>query len=175
MKLCPRESPPNAEEPMVRDKSGMQSQAYCAPAVLDPSTPAEDTDGSSPTTPLMSVELPRWIDHPRVDSQAMLSAFLKYRGRCTGGTREQLEHLYMIVHTQESTFVMGNQVIRPQEISPLPRRSCKAEECERCRKKHGGYQFKWYHRRWKEVYISLSRPKAWTPDGLECNDARTKS
>ena len=111
MKLCPRESPPSAEEPMVRDKSGMHSQAYCAPAVLDPSTPAKDTDRSYPTTPLMSVELPRWIDHPRVDSQAMLSAFLDYRGRCKKEARVQLDHLYMIVHTQESTFVAGNEVI----------------------------------------------------------------
>ena len=113
---------------MIRQNSGMHSQASCAPAVLDPSTPAEDTSRGHPTTPLMSVELPRWIDHPRVDSQAMLSAFLDYRGRLTGETREQLEHLYMIVHTQESTFVIGNQVIRPQEIPPLPTRPCKAEE-----------------------------------------------
>ena len=152
---------------MIRDDPGMHSQAYCAPAVLDPSTPAEDTSRGHPTTPLMSVELPRWIDHPRVDSQAMLSAFLDYRRRLTGKTREQLEHLYMIVHTQESTFVTGNKVIQPRMTSPLPTRPCKAQECERCRTNRGGYQFKWYHPRWKDVYISLSRNKAWTPDELE--------
>ena len=157
---------------MIRDDPGMHSQAYCAPAVLDPSTHTEDTDRSHPTTPLMSVELPRWIDHPRVDSQAMLSAFLDYRRRLTGETRKQLEHLYMIVHTHKSTFVKGNKVIRPQEMSPLPTRPCEAQECERCRTKRGGYQFKWYHERWKDDYIRLRRDGAWTPDKLEGNDTR---
>ena len=159
---------------MIHEQSKMQSQAYCAPAVLDPSTPAEDTSRDRPTTPLMSVELPRWIDHPSVDSQAMLSAFLDYQGRLTGKARDQLKHLYMIVHTQTSTFVTGNEIIRPQEMSPLPTRPCEAQECERCRTKRGGYQFKWYHERWKDVYIRLSRNGAWTPDRLEGNDARTK-
>ena len=159
---------------MIRDDPETDSQAYCAPAVLDPSTPAEDTSRGHPTTPLMSVELPRWIDHPSVDSQAMLSAFLAYRHRSTGETRTQLEYLYMIVHTHESTFVKGNEVIQPQEMSPLPTRPCEAQECERCRTKRGGYQFKWYHERWKDVYIRLSRDGAWTPDRLESNDARTK-
>ena len=158
---------------MIRDDPETDSQAYCAPAVLDPSTHTEDTDRSHPTTPLMSVELPRWIDHPRVDSQAMLSAFLDYCGRCTEEAREQLDHLFMIVHTQESTFVTGNKVIRPQKMSPLPTRPCEAQECERCRTNRGGYQFKWYHPRWKDVYIRLSRNKAWTPDELE-NDGVPK-
>ena len=159
---------------MIHENLNMQVQAYCAPAVLDPSTPTEDTSRGHPTTPLMSVELPRWIDHPRVDSQAMLSAFLDYRGRLTGETREQLAHLYMIVHTQKSTFVTGNKVIRPQEMSPLPTRPCEAQECERCRTKRGGYQFKWYHERWKDDYIRLTRDGAWTHDRLESSDARTK-
>ena len=122
---------------MIPGNSKMHSQGYCAPAVLDPSTPAEDTSRGHPTTPLMSVELPRWIDHPSVDSQAMLSAFLAYRHRSTGETRKQLEYLYMIVHTHESTFVTGNTVIQPQEVSPLPTRPCEAQECERCRTKRG--------------------------------------
>ena len=152
---------------MIRENSEMHSQVYRAPAVPDPSTPAEETDRDHPTTPLMSVELPRWIDHPRVDSQAMLSAFLDYRNRLSGESRKQLEHIYMIVHTQESTFVTGNKVIQPQEISPLPTRPCKERECERCRTRRGGYQFKWFHARWENVYIRLSREGAWTPDRLE--------
>ena len=152
---------------MVREHPKVHSRAYCAPAVLDPSTQTEDADKSRPTTPLTSVELPRWIDHPRVDSQAMLSAFLDYRGRCKEEARAQLDHLYMIVHTQESTFVTGNKVIRPQNMSPLPTRPCETQECERCRTNRGGYQFKWYHQRWKDIYIRLSRNEAWTPDELE--------
>ena len=102
----------------------------------------------------------------------MLSAFLDYRGRCKEEAREQLDHLYMIVHTQESTFVAGNKVIRPPKMSPLPTRPCEAQECERCRTNRGGYQFKWYHQRWKDVYIRLSRNEAWTPDELESNGAK---
>ena len=159
---------------MIRDNSGMHSQAYCAPAVLDPSTPAEDTSRGHPTTPLMSVELPRWIDHPSVDSQAMLSAFLDYHGRLTGEAHDQLKHLYMIVHTHTTNFVRGNEIIQPQEVSPLPTRPCKAQPCKRCRTKSGGYQFKWYHERWKNVYIRLSKNGAWKPNRLGGNDAGTK-
>ena len=157
---------------MICGNSTMHLQSYCAPAVLDPSTPAEDANRGHPTTPLTSVELPRWIDHPSVDSQAMLSAFLAYRHRSTEETREQVKYLYMIVHEHESTFVKDNEVIQPQEISPLPTRPCEARECERCRTKQGGYQFRWYHRRWKDDYMRLKRDGAWTPDKLEGNDAR---
>ena len=159
---------------MIHEKSKMQSQAYCAPAVLDPSTPAEDTSRGHPTTPLMSVELPRWIDHPSVDSQAMLSAFLDYHGRLTGKAHDQLKHLYMIVHTHTTNFVTGNEIIQTQEMSPLPTRPCKAQPCERCRTESGGYQFKWYHERWKDVDIRLSRNGAWEPNRLGGNDAGTK-
>ena len=96
---------------MICGNSTMHLQSYCAPAVLDPSTPGEDANRGHPTTPLTSVELPRWIDHPSVDSQAMLSAFLAYRHRSTEETREQVKYLYMIVHTHESTFVKGLSLI----------------------------------------------------------------
>ena len=157
---------------MICGNSTMHLQSYCAPAVLDPSTPAEDANRGHPTTLLTSVELPRWIDHPSVDSQAMLSAFLAYTHRSTEEAREQVKYLYMIVHEHESTFVKDNEVIQPQEISPLPTRPCEARECERCRTKQGGYQFRWYHRRWKDDYMRLKRGGAWTPDKLEGNDAR---
>ena len=154
---------------MLREHPEIQSGAYRAPgpyrapAVLDPSTPPGVAAEGGPTIPLTSVEFPRWIDHPRVDSQAMLSAFLDYRGRCTGEARAQLDHLYMIVHSHESTFLVGGQVIRPQEMRPLPTRPCAAQGCERCRTGRGGYQFKWYHPRWRSVYVRLRRDDTWTP------------
>ena len=94
----------------------------------------------------------------------MLSAFLDYRGRCKGQARAQLDHLYMIVHTHESTFVAGNQVIRPQEMRPLPTRPFDAQRCERCRTGRGGYAFKWYHQRWRATYDRLRRENTWHPD-----------
>jgi len=150
---------------MLREHPEVHSGAYRAPAVLDPSTPPGVAAEGGPTIPLTSVELPRWIDHPRVDSQAMLSAFLDYRGRCTGEARAQLDHLYMIVHSHEPTIVVGGQVIRPQEIRPqdIRTRPCAAQECERCLTGRGGYQFKWYHGRWGGVYVRLRRDGTWTP------------
>ena len=103
----------------------------------------------------------------------MLSAFLDYQGRLTGKARDQLKHIYMIVHTQTSTFVTGNEIIQTQEMSPLPTRACKAQKCERCRTNRGGYQFKWYHERWKDIYIRLSKNGAWKLDSLGSHDART--
>ena len=101
---------------MICGNSRIHLQSYCVPAVLDPSTPGEDANRGHPTTLLTSVELPRWIDHPSVDSRAMLSAFLAYTGRSTEEAREQVKYLYMIVHEHESTFVKDNEVIQPQEL-----------------------------------------------------------
>ena len=90
--------------------------------------PRTTTEVGSPTF-LTSPELPRWIDHPRVDSQAMFSAFLAYRGRCTGEAYTQLGHLYIIEHRHEPTVAVSSQVIQPQEIhSPgQPTRPCTAQ------------------------------------------------
>jgi len=130
----------------------------------DPTPLPGTTTEVGPTTPLTSAELPRWIDHPLVDSQAMFSAFLAYRGRCTGEAYTQLGHLYIIEHRHEPTVVVGDQVIRPLDIRPLPTRPCTAVGCERCLTSHGGWQFKWYNDRWRDTYISLRRENAWHPD-----------
>ena len=159
---------------MIHENLKMQVQAYCAPAVLDPCTHADDMNKDRPTTPLMSVELPQWIDDPSVDSQAMLSAFLEYYCRLTGKAHDQLKHLYMIVHTHTTNFVIDNEIIQIQETSPLPTRPCEAQPCERCRTKSGGFQFRWYHERWKKLYIKLSRNGAWKPNRLGNNDAGTR-
>ena len=148
---------------MLREHPEVHSGVYLAPAVPDPSTPPGVAAEGGPTTPLTSVELPRWIEHPRVDSQAMLSAFLDYRGRCTGEARVQLDHLYMIVHRHEPTVVVGGRVFRPQEIHPpgLTTQPCTAQLCERCHRGRGGYQFKWYHPRWLAAYVRLRRDDTW--------------
>ena len=125
--------------------------AYRAPAVLDPTTPPGVAAEGGPTTPLTRDDLPKWIDDPRVDSQAMLAAFLAYRGRCEGEAYTQLAYIYMIDHLHEPTVVVDGQVIRPQEVRPLPTQQCTALGCERCRKRRGGYQF--------VSYIRLRRKK----------------
>ena len=169
--LVPQTSALGDDGPMLREEPEAHLGAYRAPAVLDPTTPPGVAAEGGPTTPLTSAELPRWIHHPRVDSQAMLSAFLAYRGRCTGEAHAQLDHLYMIVHRHEPTVVVGGQVIRPQEIHPpgLPTQPCTAQGCARCLEGRGGYQFKWYHPRWRAAYVRLRRKvppeDAWHPYG----------
>ena len=93
----------------------------------DPTPLPGTTTEVGPTTPLTSAELPRWIAHPLVDSQAMLSAFLAYRNRCKGEAKTQLGDIYMIVHDHAPTVVVGDQVIRPQEFHLLPTLPCTAE------------------------------------------------
>ena len=117
-----------------------------------------------PTTPLTSDDLPRWIDDPRVDSSAMLRAFLAYRDRCTGKAYTQLGDIDMIVHDQAPTVVVCGQVIRPSVMRPLPTRKCTAQECIRCSERRGGYQFKWYHERWRDTYVKMRRREyTWHP------------
>ena len=153
------------DQPWLPEPREVHSGVSLVPAVLGPSTPPGAAAEGGPTTLLNSVELPRWIDDPRVDSRAMLSAFLEYRGRCTGEASAQLGDLYMIVHRLEPEIVLGGQVIRPQEIrsQDIPTRPCADQVCERCRTGRGGYQFKWYHVRWGDVYCRLCRLGAWTP------------
>ena len=101
----------------------------------------------------------------------MVLAFLAYRGRCAGEARAQLGHLYMIVHCHEPTVDVGGQVIRPQEIHPpgLPTQPCTAQGCARCLEGRGGYEFKWYHPRWRTARARLRRKvpleDAWHPCG----------
>ena len=89
------------------------------------------------TTPFTSVELPRWLHDDRVDSPAMLGAFLAYRDARTDDgefklpaeTRAQLMDLYQIDHAMQPTYTVADQTIRlgdqemrvPQQLlTPTP-------------------------------------------------------
>ena len=138
------------------------------------------------TTPFTSVELPRWLHDDRVDSPAMLGAFLAYRDARTDDgefklpaeTRAQLMDLYQIDHDMQPTYTVAEQTIRlgdqemrvPQQLltptrvaSVVPQVPCTAQNCRRCLTGQGGYQFRWYHPRWQVKYDALRRPHAWSP------------
>ena len=103
-----------------------------------------------------------WADNDRVDSQAMLSAFLTYRQRCHGLARTQLDDLFMIRHRHPPFYVIGGQRIVPEEpAAPVPEVACAAPQCARCEAQRGGYQFKWIHHRWAQAY----RAQAWRERG----------
>ena len=124
------------------------------------------------TTPFTSVELPRWLHDDRVDSPAMLGAFLAYRDARTDDgefklpaeTRAQLMDLYQIDHAMQPTITVADQTITPTRVaSVVPQVPCTAQNCRRCLTGQGGYQFRWYHPRWQVKYDALRRPHAWSP------------
>ena len=98
--------------------------------------------------------LPRWIDDDRVDSQAMLSAYMGYLGDTGVENKEQLDKLPMVVHKSmfpEPVAPSGVQVVK-----------CTTEDCQRCAQRRGGYKFRWFSLAWYDRYLGMARPGAWT-------------
>ena len=109
-------------------------------------------------------DLPRWVPSPRVDSQAMLSAFLYYKGRCHPSEQEALAALHGIGHAVQDTINVAGIDIMPTTIrGPVPMTPCTAAGCRRCVDRRGGYQFRWYSRHWEEAYRRTRRPGSWLP------------
>ena len=124
------------------------------------------------TTPFTSVELPRWLHDDRVDSPAMLGAFLAYRDvrtddgefKLPAETRAQLMDLYQIDHAMQTTITVADQTITPTQVpSVVPQVPCTTQNCRRCLTGQGGYKFRWFHPRWQVKYDALRRPHAWSP------------
>ena len=121
--------------------------------------------------------LPRWVPNKRVDSIAMLSAFLAFKEIGDPDDHDYLSNFYMIEHkskpivsvqvgTMESakTFVVNK--VRPPN---LPSRPCKVSGCIRCTIEQGGYMFRWYHSAWSNNYSKLARTGSWAPGEDECS------
>ena len=140
--------------------------AYLVPAVPEPRRPAPQ-EGDKRPVPLQAIELPYWLDDPLVDSQAMLSAFLAYKGKCHGEAAAQLNDLWMIRHRHQTTFTVAGHNVTPEVIpGPQPEVPCRTPGCVRCRDLRGGFQFKWFHPRWENAYVELARPGSWLPRGV---------
>lgn len=97
--------------------------------------------------------LPRWVPDPHVDSAAMLSAVLWFRGSqrpvwddlgCEGRLTS-VDHGTLAVPTGG---VLSVRCPRPQE-------------CRRCVEGRSGYTFRWASALWFHKYCELARPNAW--------------
>ena len=149
--------------------------AFLVPAVPEPRRPAPQKGDGRPV-PLQAIELPYWLDDPLVDSQAMLSAFLAYKGKCHGEAAAQLNDLWMICHRHQTTFTVAGHNVTPEVIrGPQPEVPCRTPGCVKCRDLRGGFQFKWFHPRWENDYVELARPGSWLPRGFIAPDHRPLS
>ena len=109
-------------------------------------------------------DLPRWIKSARLDSAAMLSAFLRYKGLCSEAEAGAVAELYSVEHAIRETITLGTQQVKPQQVpSPVPSVACTVPGCIRCSKLQGGYQFRWYSQLWGSVYTEHRRPGSWAP------------
>ena len=123
--------------------------------------------------PLRSMDLPQWIEALGVDSAAMPSAFLQYRSTCKGESLTQIGDLYIIEHRASPILLVTGMTLEVDvppwgKVRPgIPRFACRAVGCIRCSEERGGYQFKWYHRRWREAYDGLRREGSLSAADLE--------
>jgi len=94
-------------------------------------------------------DLPRWIDNPKVHSGAMLSAYLGYQKQCSDQAElADLRRLYKVDH---KGIILGVDV-QPEDVLT---KHCKIPGCKRCETRQGGYQFRWYDKRWYAGYLSI--------------------
>ena len=122
-------------------------------------------------------DLPRWIDDEKVDSQAMLSAYMGYehmsRTELAAGNQGNFRpiwwgHLTMVVHKMNG--VQGTLLTQP--LAGIKDMDCEKRACSRCTQGRGGYQFRWYSRAWAKRYNEMRRPGSWeAPEPLAaCSD-----
>ncbi len=106
---------------------------------------------------------PRWIDDSTVDSAAMHSAFLHYKGSTSGEEREALNQLWTVEHQRSAVIHIGCLAVMPTEVNPpdLLQRPCTEANCLRCESNRGGFQFRWYDARWYPGYLGAKRDGAW--------------
>jgi len=111
--------------------------------------------------PYSAMTDPIWIDSPRVDSPAMMNAFLK------AGTRY---HGQLTVRIHRSLF-QAEATKAWHNVRPEP---CSTSDCFRCNVKQGGYAFRWFHQDWASFYIQYRRGGyTWTP-GETAEEAASK-
>ena len=97
---------------------------------------------------------PVWVDDEKLDSQAMLSAFLRY---IQGLPAVQRDGFISQVHIIEHC-VTDKPLPTPGGIRAV---ACTDKDCKRCTQGWGGYQFRWYHPLWYHYYKDLCRPGSW--------------
>ena len=112
---------------------------------------------------MVSPMFPVWIDNPRVDSAAMLSAYQSV----VRPSDEWYGHLTVDVHKMTDH---GVSIQWPPSVKPVTRAT---PSCFRCDVRQGGYVFRWFHESWKAAYLQAKRQEdAWSPEETAEETAR---
>jgi hypothetical protein len=100
-------------------------------------------------------DLPRWIDDAIVDSVAMTTAYTEWVRRTNAPA--------LLWEEQHVPYVGVMDYAKPASGVELPWKPCRTPSCVRCSSSQGGFKFKWYSSLWRDRYIALCRPGAWSP------------
>ena len=101
---------------------------------------------------------PRWIKTYRVDSQAMLSAYLHWLGH-HHGDRDiyNIGDLPIVMHQPaEAPAPQGTVIV-----------ICNHTDCPRCRLRWGGYVSRWFSPYWSDAYMKTRRLEGCWKSGEE--------
>ena len=102
---------------------------------------------------------PRWIQTYKVDSSAMLSAYLAWRARM-GDTFPS--------YNIEDLPLMQRYPGGAAPVSGTYAVACSLPGCPRCQQNLGGYVFRWYSPYWHADYVRMRRATdAWLPSEPE--------
>ena len=103
--------------------------------------------------------LPRWVNDPTVDSSVMLTAFLSWSGATDAAESDELVRSLWIIDPASTPFAdFATRIPVQVRGIPLPIRRCVSPGCERCTLLRGGYQFRWFDRRWLDHYERNKKP-----------------
>ena len=122
----------------------------------EPATEPTITDGDTP----------RWISSSRVDSGAMLGAYLSWYG----AQLQKPRPLPIWYHAMDESINIGGLTLTAPRVDPpgVVPQSCTDEGCLRCLTKRGGFKFRWFDRAWYPQYERTAKPGAWNMG--ECED-----
>ena len=117
--------------------------------------------------PAAMADLPRWVDQDDVDSQAMLSAFIRYHYETGLALKQKHGESYQPIWEGQLSAIMHRDppgiagVYKARMPMKIPQRPCQKAVCARCTQRRGGFVFRWYSPYWAKYYNFLRRPGAW--------------
>lgn len=104
--------------------------------------------------PSIMADLPIWSANERIDSEAVLVSVAAWKQRYPITALTFLGSLFAIVHRQAPNA-------KEMDL-PCPIQVCTEKNCTRCMEEAGGYDFRWMHAAWINMYVALCRPGAWS-------------
>ena len=126
--------------------------------LLKDSLPVQLNVSMATTSDTPTHEWPVYIDHPRLDSRAMYSAYVKVADQ----SQPWFGKLSLELHASPNYKEPMAPVAACFKAEP-----CVEPDCFRCKVKQGGYKLKWFHPLWKAEYLANKAKEAWDPDETE--------